>query len=384
VTLDKEVKVFRSVDEIGRDAINSISDDAFFSFEWFKTIETQESLRMSPLYIAVYNGGQLAALAPCFIDILDQYFHYARNAFGSLSFVKKMLVFGHRLGFCQEHVLLCYSPFSYRSEVLMGSNSEKKLILSLLAEKIDDFCKKERVLFSSFLFVSQFDKLLMNNLEDFGYLKTQGLTNSYLNIRWSSFKNYLESFNSKLRKNIRREIRKCGENGVTIEESEFEDLAAYVSGLMSNIAMKYNDNAGVNFYSSFFSKLGENAKNRIKLFAAKKNHEVVGFSLFLRQGDILDSCFAGFKYDVLTNTDFVYFNVCYYAPIRWAIEKGVKTIYYRGRGEKLKLHRGCEPENSFCFVKCHDEFLGSFINYALRIPLHFYLWRRSRRTHSWD
>jgi predicted N-acyltransferase len=285
-----------------------------------------------------------------------------------------MLIIGRRLGFCQEHVLLCYSPLSYRSEVLIGKTSEKKHILNLLAEKIDAFCKKERILFSSFLFVSEFDELLTGNLQNFGYLKSPGLTNFYLDVRWSSFNDYLESFNCKLRKNIRREIRKCAENSVAIEELEFVDLPAYVSELTSNLNLKYTNK--VTSYSSLLSKLSEHAKDKTKVFIAKKNNEVVGFSLNLRQGDILDTCFTGFKYDILTNTDFIYFNVCYYAPIRWAIEEGIKKIYYRDRGEKVKLHRGCKPENTYSFLKCHDELLGPLINNLLRTPLYSHLSQR--------
>lgn len=41
MALGKEVKVFQSVDAIGRDSINSIATDGFFTYERFKTLETQ-------------------------------------------------------------------------------------------------------------------------------------------------------------------------------------------------------------------------------------------------------------------------------------------------------------------------------------------------------
>ena len=368
-------KVFRCVDSIGRDSINLLAEDVFFTYEWFKTLETQRSFCNSPFYLAVYDEGKVVAFAPCFIDRLDTYFHYSPQARYVLPFLKKMLIFGRWLGFCQEHMLICHSPLSYHSRVLIGKNSEKNHILSLLADKIDVVCKKERVLFSSFLFVSEFDELLIENLQNFGYLKSPGVTNFYCDVQWSSFENYLESFNCKLRKNIRREIRKFAENGFTIEEPEFRDVPAYFSELASNLALKYHKNAKVPSYSSFFSKLDEQAKDKMKVFVAKKKNEVLGFSLYLRQGDILNACFTGFKYDALAKTDFVYFNVCYYAPIRWAIEEGIKKIYYRDRGEKVRLHRGCELENTFSFFKCHDELLGPAINNALK-PLYSYRTRR--------
>jgi len=95
----------------------------------------------------------------------------------------------------------------------------------------------------------------------------------------------------------------------------------------------------------------------------------VGFSLCLRQGDILDVWMTGFNYDVQSITDFTYFNLCYYAPIRWAIEQGVKKIYYPRGIEKVKLDRGCKPEETFSFVKCHDGGLGHLIKSVLKTPL---------------
>jgi len=38
-----KVKVFRSVNELGKDAMDSIADDPFFTFGWFRTIETQQT-----------------------------------------------------------------------------------------------------------------------------------------------------------------------------------------------------------------------------------------------------------------------------------------------------------------------------------------------------
>lgn len=366
MTLGKEVRIFRSVDAIGQDSINSIATGAFFTYEWFKTIETQESFDASPIYFAVYDNGKLIAVVPSFAEIMNwkdlfyQHFQNPKLARYVLPYLDKMLILHRQLGLSQDRMLVCYSPFSCRSEVLIGETSQKKHVLSLLLEKINEFCKKERYIFSAFLFVSQFDKLLTENLPTFGYNKFPGLNTSYLNVRWTSFEDYLKSFNCKTRKNIKRELRKCAENGVTVEEPESRDLPAYINELSLNLYRKYN--VPVTSYSSLFGKLNEYAKSNFKAFIAKKNNEIVGFSLYLRQGSVLDACFAGFKYDCLTNTDFAYYNVCYYAPIQWAIKEGIKIIHYTDGGEKMKVHRGCEPEKTYSFVKCHDVFLEPLIN----------------------
>jgi predicted N-acyltransferase len=87
----------------------------------------------------------------------------------------------------------------------------------------------------------------------------------------------------------------------------------------------------------------------------------------------MDVFMAGFDYSFQTKTDFTYFNLCYYAPIQMAIKEGIQKIYYRRKAEKVKLARGCEPEKTFSFVKCHNNLLRTIINIAARTPIYFYL-----------
>jgi predicted N-acyltransferase len=373
IVLKKEVKVFRSVVEIGRDSIDAISDDFFFTYGWFRTLETQQSFYVSPIYIAVYDEGKLAALAPCFVDLQDHFFIDGPRI---MPFMKKLLSLGHRVGLCQDHVMLCYSPFCLRSKVLLRKSPEEEFLLSLLSNKVDEICRKQRFLFSSFLFVSEFDGLLMENLRNLGYLSSPGTTTLYLDVKWPSFEDYLKSLKYNTRKNIRREIRKCAENEVTIEKRELKDLSAKLSELLANHILKYAKNAKNIFDPVFFSKLDEYARDKIKVFIAKKNNEVVGFSLLTQHKKTLDAWMCGFNYNALTKTDFAYFNLAYYAPIRYAIDEGFKKIYYRRKSEKVKLDRGCKPERTYSFVKCHNAILGFLIGNAQKNTLYSYL--RSR------
>ncbi len=370
-----ECKVFRSVDAIGRDSINSLSEDGFFTYEWFKTLETQQSFHISPFYLAVFEEDKVIAVAPCFVE-LSYFFQYGPQVRYIMPLLQKLLVIGHQRGYCQNNVLVCYSPFCSRSKVLLTENPEKKNILNLLAKEIDTICKKERILFSSFLFVSEFDRLLMDNLQNLNYLKSPGVTSLYLDIQWSSFEDYLKSLKNKTRENIRREIKKFKENGVTIEEQELEDHSENIAELTSNLISKYDKNVKPIFNNSFFNTLSGQAKNKTKLFIAKKNNEVIGFSLLLRQGNILDGWLTGFKYEAQSKTDFTYFNLCYYVPIQWAIEEKIKKIYYRSKAEKVKYDRGCKPEKTYSFVKCHDQLLGPLINNAVKTPLYAHLSQR--------
>ena len=357
------VKVFRSVDEIGKDTIDSIADDPFFTFGWFRTLETQQTYKVSPIYLAVYNESNVLGVVPLFIELMEP---------NPKDLFSKFLNLGHRIGFYQNRMLNCYSPGCFRSKVLLSHDQEEKIVLDIVSKKIDAICKKQKILISNFSFVSEFDRLLFENMQSYGYRKRSGITTLYIDVQWSSFEDYLKSLKPKTREHVRREIRKCKENGVTIEEAELDDLATKLSELYTNLSLKYDKHAE-SYDPYFFNMLNKYAKEKTKLFIAKKNGEVIGFSLSLRHRDILDVMIVGFNYAMRTNTDFSYFNLCFYAPINYAIESGVKKIYYRFLMEKIKLDRGCKQEKTYGFVKYHNKLLRVLIGYAVKNPILVYL-----------
>ena len=86
-------------------------------------------------------------------------------------------------------------------------------------------------------------------------------------------------------------------------------------------------------------------------------------SVCFEKGDSLDVSHCGFDYKELGNTDFAYFNLCYYTPIKHAINQHLKKIYFRIAAEKVKKKRGCNAEETLCYVKSYN----SQIEYALNV-----------------
>lgn len=249
--------------------------------------------------------------------------------------------------------LRCMSLNHGSSKVLLRENLDGKPILGMISKKIEEICKKQKITSSHFPYVSQFDKLLLENLQTHSYVKRQPSTSFYLDVQWTSFQDYLRSLKPHAAKNARREIKKCIENKITIEELQ-EENPAKLAELYANLSSKYKCKENI-CDINFFTQLDEHAKAITKLFVAKKNSEIVGFSLTLRYKEILDVFMLGFNYDVLTKTDFTYFNLCYYTPIQWAIDHGVRKINFHGTAEQAKLARGCKPEKLYYFIKYHNK-----------------------------
>ena len=72
-----EIKVYHSVDDIG-DTIDQISDDSFFTYGWFKTLESFGRLP-EPFYLTLSHDGETIGIAPCFIDKVNDFFEWGPN-----------------------------------------------------------------------------------------------------------------------------------------------------------------------------------------------------------------------------------------------------------------------------------------------------------------
>jgi predicted N-acyltransferase len=362
----EEVKVFQSVDDV-RDSIDQISNDSFFTYGWFKTLESFGMLP-EPLYLTANREGSTVAIAPCFIDKINDFFSWGPNILPSLH---RLLNVSQRLGLYRNNILLCYSPACCRTKILFDSNHKDKTILNMLSKKIDNICREQKVLFSAFLFVSEFDELLIKNLESLNYTKFPNIVTFYLDVNWITFEDYLNSLKPGMRKKIRREIKKCSDNGVTIKEELItENIAGKLSELEAIVSSKYNPTSNNKYPTLFFMTLQKYVKDKIRLFVARKNDEVIGFSLSLQHKDVLDVYMYGSDYEAQTNTFFTYFNLAYYNPIQLAINEKIKKIYFRYLNEKVRLNRGCKPEQTYSFIKCHDPILGPILNNLLKNKLY--------------
>lgn len=237
MTEGKEVKVFGSIDDIGRESVDSMSQDGFFTYGYFKTLETSRPYNIVLSYVAVYDGSGVVAVAPCYVDLDDRF----SGLEGKFPFAGSVAGLVSRLGFCLNRLMVCYSPNSYHGKILVREGYDERKMLELVSKKIDDVCKSQRILFSSFPFVSESERVLEDNLCRLGYLSFPSVRTFCLDVTWSDFEDYLESLSYKARKTVRREIKMCRESGVSIvEESDFGKLSPLLSGLHSNLFSRYN------------------------------------------------------------------------------------------------------------------------------------------------
>ena len=307
----------------------------FLEWEWLNNLETSGSAipraGWQPCHLTVWRNNQLIGAAPLYIK---------GHSYGEFVFDHQWADLSHRLGIEYYPKLLGMSPFTpavgYR--FLIAPGEDEDLITEMMIAAIDNFCDRNRLSGCNFLFVDPDWREIM---ERNGFHSWQHHGYIWSNRDFNSFDDYLKMFNTNQRKNIKRERKAVTKAGLYTKTYVGSDIPPH---LYSEIYRFYNSTCNKFYWGSkyltrrFFEQLYPNYSDRVLLVVAyteENNVRPVGMSFCLRKGENLYGRYWGCdeEYDCL------HFEACYYKPIEWAIENGIK-MYDPGAGGRHKKRRG--------------------------------------------
>jgi predicted N-acyltransferase len=160
------------------------------------------------------------------------------------------------------------------------------------------------------------------------------------NRGYRDFDDFLETFQSRKRKQVRRERRDALLDGVEIEAKTGSaiteaDWDAFHVFYMDTGSRKW----GRPYLNrAFFSLIGQRMADRILLVIAKRNGRPIAGALNLIGAEALYGRYWG----AIEEQPFLHFEVCYYQAIDFAIRHGLKRVEAGAQGEH-KLARGYVP-----------------------------------------
>jgi predicted N-acyltransferase len=157
-----------------------------------------------------------------------------------------------------------------------------------------------------------------------------------------SFDDYLSRFKTNQRRNIRRERKRIADQGIEMRPFAGECIPGEFFTHMHRLYRRTNDKFGPwgcrYLTRDFFDGLPDSFRHRLVFMAAydKTNDRLpLGMSLLVTKKDRLFGRYWG-SCDEIDN---LHFNACYYAPIQWAIENGIRR-FDPGLGGPHKTRRG--------------------------------------------
>lgn len=235
-----------------------------------------------------------------------------------------------------------FSPVLGQRLLVKTSKENKPEIFKTIIQNITDDINEQELSSAHFLFSQQNLKELS---ADNPFLTRLTWQYHWHNRNYTSFEDFLNSLNSKRRKQIRRERKTVSEAGVKFQVLEGADVSEehwdiFYDFYCSTFEKKWGE---PRFTLDFFYSLAEKIPQNIILILAKQGARYIAGAFAVRTDDTLYGRHWGCS-EFVQN---LHFECCYYQTIEYCIENQISKLDAGIQGEH-KIFRGFEP------VICHS------------------------------
>jgi predicted N-acyltransferase len=174
-----------------------------------------------------------------------------------------------------------------------------------------------------------------------GWIERHGLQFQWANAGYSSFEDFLGTFNAKRRAQIRRERREVAAQGIRIDVLSGHDLGEAELDLIYRFYLATVDKFvwGRRYLNRrFFGLLRERMPDALHVVFAREGTRTLAGAFNLLGPEALYGRYWG----ALEERRFLHFEVCYYAGVEEAIRRGLQR-FEPGAGGEHKEPRGFSP-----------------------------------------
>ncbi len=347
------VRWFDAIGQIPREAWDRLAlplATPLLEWSWLHHLEASGSIAPQygwhPCHLTIWAGDRLVAAAPLYIKTHSQ---------GEFVFDHWWARLSEDNGIRYYPKLVGMSPVTpaegYR--FLLDDGVDPAVAVKTMVAAMDKLCAKVGVSACQFNFV---DPVWQEVLTRNGFLAWRHQSYLWRNAGFGGFEDYLKTFKSSQRRNIRREVRRMKTAGLRIVPLTGDEIPAELAGVMYDYYLKTNAQYGPwaarYLNGAFFDRVFAQHRHRLLVIAAydaADGHMPMALSMLLRKERHLIGRYWGCARPVKD----LHFNMCFYAPIRWAIANGVRT-FDPGAGSPHKIYRGFQAEATTSLHRFYD------------------------------
>ena len=284
-----------------------------------------------PRFFSLWQGPDLVAACPLYLK---------DHSYGEYVFDWAWANAYHQHGLSYYPKALIAVPFT----PVPGSRllAQTPALREHLLQAVLAWCRQEKLSSMHLLFGSP-DDLQACAQQDL--LQRQTVQFHWQNAGWPDFETFLASLNQEKRKKIRQERRKVSEAGVTFRWTYGADISASDwQFFYACYERTYLEHGNAPYLTpAFFKRMHTDMAHNWLLFIAERNGSPMASSLIgIHHHGRADAVAYGRYWGALERVDCLHFEACYYQPLQWCIEQGIKRFEGGAQGEH-KMARALLP-----------------------------------------
>jgi hypothetical protein len=327
---------------------------------WLYYLEASGSisarLGWQPCHLTVWDRHELIGAAPLYIKTHSE---------GEFIFDHMWAQLAARFGIAYYPKMVGMSPATpcagYR--FLMAEGIDRAALMRRMLSAIDRYCRQARLSCCHLNFV---DLPWFSRWPLDGFIPWRHQAFLWRNKNYHSFEEYLGAFTSSHRRNIRRERRRMDAQGITIRALAGDDIPEDMHETMYAYYLKTNARYGPwaarYLNGDFFRHIFKHYRHRMLIFVARRGDSSPPAALSLLL--VKDRHLIGRYWGCEKTVKDLHFNMCFYAPIEWAIENGIQT-FDPGAGSPHKIQRGFSAVANTSLHRFYDPRLGGLFRHLI-------------------
>jgi predicted N-acyltransferase len=328
----------RDVPRAAWDALLAENSSPFVEHRWLNLLEETGCVGgesgWTPAHLTLWRGEELVAVAPSYVKAHSE---------GEFVFDWAWAEFAERCGLGYYPKLVMAVPFTPATgdRVLVARGHERGAVVRLMAAAARQVCERADMSGVHVLFPQEEEA---ESWEASGYLRREGFQFHWFRDGAATFDDYLQRFSSKQRNQIKREIRGVEQAGIAVEtlaaEEHTPDAASAMFDFYRSTIEKHGMWGRLYLNERFFHAIAAEFQDRLAWVVARDvaSGEVVGGAFNVAKNKRLYGRYWGARVEV----PFLHFAVCYYAGVRYCIERGL-DLFEPGAGGEHKRPRGFVP-----------------------------------------
>jgi len=303
-----------------------------------------------PCHFVLEEEGHTIAVAPAFLK---------SHSYGEYVFDWSWADAWQRNGFDYYPKLVTAAPFTPATGPRLYLDGADPHALEKLLAGIREWSIEQGISGWNALFV---EAPLSSALVELGLHQRQTVQFHWFNRDFTSFEDFLDTFSSRKRKNLKKERARVAAQGLTLETKTGSNISAEEWQFFHRCyQLTYAKRSGHGGYlnRAFFTELCPQLGEATVMVIAYEAQEPVAAALYFRSGDTLYGRYWG----CLQEYEYLHFEACYYRGIEFAIAQGLTRFDPGAQGEH-KIQRGFEPiltcSNHWIAAPQFDAAVGNF------------------------